>query len=421
MKLPPFSIDPGPVRAAAQRVADRCDELAGHSDEGPDRLTRVFCSPAMKSAHKQLESWMCDAGMEGELDAAGNLIGKSGNSKPVFMIGSHLDTVVNAGRFDGMLGVLLGLGVAEVLRECSATSGIELPFDIHVVAFSEEEGVRYQFPFIGSQGIAGCLDPADFDRLDRNSISIRDALREFGCRPEEVDSASYKSRNLIGFMEAHIEQAVVLEEADVPVGVVTAIAGQSRATITFTGMAGHAGTVPHDRRRDALAAAAELVLEIEQLGQQTSGLFATVGDIAARPGLSNVIPGSAELRLDLRHETDSVRDKAFARIESFVLMISESRNVGSEVVAQHTPAVPMDSRLTEAVQRAVVDAGGEPVSLVSGAGHDAMIMAQVAPSCMLFVRCRDGISHHPDEFVSPDDIQAALGVMVGALIGIATG
>jgi allantoate deiminase len=221
-------------------------------------------------------------------------------------------------------------------------------------------------------------------------------------------------------MEAHIEQAVVLEEADVPVGLVTAIAGQTRATIQLNGRAGHAGTVPHDRRQDALAAAAELILKIEELGKNTTGLFATVGSVVANPGLSNVISGSAELRLDLRHENDEQRDAAYKKIEALISSVSLSRNLsGSVVTVQHSPAVPMDKQLSSHLESAISDAGFPLEKLVSGAGHDAMVMARLAPSCMLFVRCREGISHHPDEFVSKHDIRAALDVMVRGLIKFA--
>ena len=410
-------IDSQLLDLCASRILERCDQLAIHSSEA-DRLTRTFCSDAMRDAHETLRTWMNTTGLDCSLDATGNLIGRSsvGNCDEIFMIGSHLDTVVNAGRFDGMLGVLLGLGVVEVIQE----AGVELPYSIHVVAFSEEEGVRFKFPFIGSQGITGSFDSANLDLTDRDGISMRSALHQFGCNPDEISDASYQAKNLVGFMEAHIEQAVVLEEADVPVGLVTAIAGQTRATIQFYGRAGHAGTVPHDLRQDALAAAAEFILKIEELGKNTTGLFATVGNVVANPGLSNVISGSAELRLDLRHENDEQRDAAYKKIEALISSVSLSRNLsGSVVTVQHSPAVPMDKQLSSHLESAISEAGFPLEKLVSGAGHDAMVMSRLAPSCMLFVRCREGISHHPDEFVSKHDIRAALDVMVRGLIKFA--
>jgi allantoate deiminase len=372
----------------------------------------------MKAAHQQLERWMKDAGLDCQLDAVGNLIGQpaASNHRPIFMIGSHLDTVVNAGRFDGALGILLGLGMVELFKD----SGFALPFDIHVVAFSEEEGVRYRFPFVGSLGISGSFCPLDFDRQDLDGITLADALREFGCDPEALNSANYADRNLIGFMEGHIEQATVLEDDEFPVGIVSSIAGQTRALIVLEGTAGHAGTVPHDRRHDALAAAAEIVLEIERLGQSTSGLFATVGNVVASPGLSNVICGRAELRLDLRHASDESRTTTLKSIENLVQKVARSRHIsGSIVSVESTPAVQMDRQLSRLLKAAMVDCGLGVKSMVSGAGHDAMIMAQATSSCMLFIRCRGGVSHHPDEFVSLDDIQTALRVMVNALIRLA--
>ena len=376
--------------------------------------------------------------MNCRLDAVGNLIGHyptgpqvpaSGKVRDVFMIGSHVDTVLNAGKFDGALGVLLGLGVVEVLHKAK----VELPFDIDVAAFSEEEGVRFGFPFIGSLGIAGHFNPGDFDRLDPDGVSMRDALKQFGCDPDDLASASYRpdvsERRLIGFMEAHLEQSTRLEKAESPVGVVSAIAGQTRATIVLSGMAGHAGTVPHDQRLDALTGAAKLILDIEKLGQQTEGLFATIGSISARPGLSNVICGHVELKLDLRHEFDSVRKKALTTIDLMVRELKRTRGIVGRIHDQaHSPSVPMDPKLIQCLQAAIdptnsvaesSDAESRVAeSLVSGAGHDAMIMAKAAPSCMLFIRCRDGVSHHPDEYVSPDDIHEALCVMTQAIINI---
>ncbi|MGI9519000.1 MAG: allantoate amidohydrolase [Pirellulaceae bacterium] len=413
---PHITIDEQLLQTTASRLAERCYLLASHSEQ-PDCLTRTFCSPAMKTAHRQLGGWMKDAQMDCDLDAVGNMIGKynagSKDGDRVFMIGSHLDTVADAGQFDGVLGVLLGLGVVEVLQQ----AGVELAFDMHVIAFSEEEGVRYKFPFIGSRGITGTFDTRDLDRQDENGISIKAALNQFGCNTNQLDSASYAGSNLIGFMEPHIEQAVSLQDAARPVGVVSTIAGQTRATIVLEGKAGHAGTVSHEFRHDALAAAAELILRIEDLGRQTGGLFATVGDIVAAPGLTNVICGKAELRLDLRHESDEHRMAAFETISKCINDISLSRGVSGSIEAiQHTPAVPMDAELSEHLHSAITGLGLDSQTLVSGAGHDAMIMAQGVPSCMLFIRCRDGVSHHPDEFVSKEDMLVALKVMVSALI-----
>ncbi|KAA1259529.1 Hydantoin utilization protein C [Rubripirellula obstinata] len=414
--LTPCDIDSQLLRDAAKRTANRCDRLAEFSDE-EGRITRTFCSPAMERLHAELSAWMTAAKLECEVDAVGNLIGKSPAtaSDEVFLIGSHLDTVINAGRFDGVLGVLLGLAVAEVFNEAK----IELPFSLQVIGFSEEEGVRYRFPFIGSRGITGSLPESELDRVDANGSSVRSALDSFGCGCGNLASASYEACRLVGFMEAHIEQAVVLEEASLPVGVVTTIAGQTRARIVFDGVAGHAGTVPHDRRRDALAAAAELILKIESLGQNTDGLFATIGCIDAKPGLSNVIAGTAELRLDLRHEVDPVREAAFDQIQRLVDEIAGHRQLAGRIDnVEHTPAVQMDQELTSELSQSVVEVVSEAKSMVSGAGHDAMILTKLTATCLLFIRCHQGISHHPDETVSLDDIEVAINVMVKTILRV---
>ena len=410
------------LTAAAARVSERCDLLAQRSDRA-DCLMRLFCSPAMKLAHEDLSSWMTAAGLSPHLDAVGNLIGKppvDDLKRPVLLVGSHLDTVVNAGRFDGMLGVLLGLGVVEAIKE----SKIELPFDIHVVAFSEEEGVRYRMPFIGSSGIAGNFDPGDLDRTDDEGITMREALKNFGCDPDDYQSASYRDRSVVGFIETHLEQAVRLQESNQPVAVVEAIAGQTRASIVLEGVAGHAGTVPHNRRHDALAAAAKLILDIEELGNNTEGLYATVGRIIAKPGLSNVICNHVELALDLRHANDDVRMSSLNTIRLMILELKRLRKIVGRIASKrHSPAVLMDDQLTGHLQSAIqvtqaTSKTGGSETLVSGAGHDAMIMASLAPVAMLFVRCHDGISHHPDEFVSPEDISVALEVMVNGILSL---
>lgn len=415
------TIDEKHILAVGEEIVKRCDALASVSDSDKG-LTRLFCSKSMGDAHRLFEQWYQAIDMGCRLDAVGNLIGTKSSSevtaetgRPLFMIGSHLDTVIDAGRFDGTLGVLLGLGVAEVLHRAK----IELNFDLEVVGFSEEEGIRYTFPFIGSLGMTGELNSEALDRVDQDSISMREALCEFGCEIDKVESASYRQRKLAGFMEAHIEQADLLQCDDLPVGVVTSIAGQTRADICFTGEAGHAGTVPHDRRQDSLAAAAELILKIEEIGQQTEGLFATVGYIGSHPGLSNVISSQTELRLDLRHGSDDVRAACYEKIKSAIDSISEARNVKGEVVSsQHNAATQMDDHLTEHILHSIEKSGQTKRTMVSGAGHDAMIMARVAPSCMLFVRCKDGVSHHFGEYVSPEDIDVALRVMVDALVRI---
>ena len=418
-ELNELQLDAKILDSVARRIVSRCDALGEISDT-PSSLTRTFCSDAMKRAHGVLESWMQAAGMDSQLDSFGNLVGRylGGGSKDVFMIGSHLDTVVNAGKFDGTLGVLLGLGVVEVIHEL----GVALPFDVDVIGFSEEEGVRFGFPFIGSLGITGRLHSGELDRTDANGVTIREALAEFGCASEEAKSNAIQSgkRQLVGFLEAHLEQATRLQQEGSAVGVVSAIAGQTRATIVLEGKSGHAGTVLHGERQDALAAAAKLILDIEELGQRTPGLFATVGTISALPGNSNVIADQVTLTLDLRHESDEVRDAAMQTIELMIRELGLIRLVAGRIHrANHFPAVPMDDSMTRHLSMAAEQVQGAVSTMVSGAGHDAMIMAKFAPSCMLFIRCRDGVSHHPDESVAPADIRVALDVMTRALLQIA--
>lgn len=402
--------------AAAERVQQRCRELAKCS-ESSQHLTRTFCSNAMAAAHQVVADWMRSANLATELDSVGNLIGEKidRDDRPCLMIGSHLDTVVNAGRYDGTLGVLLGVAVVEVLDEMN----IELPFDIQVVGFSEEEGVRFRYPFIGSLGITGEFPAEALQRKDGSGETLGEALAKFGCA-KEISSASYTDRNILGFIEPHIEQATRLQEQDNGVGTVTAIAGQTRATIRVQGEAGHAGTVPHDQRKDALAAAADMILAIEKIGQEMAGLYATVGTIEAIPSLSNVICGQANLRLDLRHELDSAREQAYDEIEQRLSEIARERAVTCNFAdVQRSEAIPMNAELCELVAEAVAECTGSDIRMVSGAGHDAMIMSKLTRSCMLFVRCRDGISHHPDEFVETDDIRTALHVLVRTMLRIA--
>ena len=406
--------------AAAQRVMQRCELVAAMSDVVGE-TTRTFCSPAMKTVHTELEQWMRAANLTVELDAVGNLMGmpspKKDSKRPVLMIGSHLDTVVTAGKYDGVLGVMLGLAIAELIRE----SEIELPFDVAVVGFSEEEGVRFNRPYLGSCGIAGTFQSEFLGLKDPAGISVESALKSFGCNATQWSTASFANpdtrRTVIGFLEAHIEQGPLLESEAQPVGVVSAIAGQTRAVVTISGKSGHAGTVPHHLRADALAAAAELVLQLETLGKETEGLVATVGKLDVRPNAPNVIPGAVAFSVDIRHAFDSVRKTSFESYCQTIKEIANKRNVTFDIATLlDQAAVPMDSRLGSALETAIRDAGHAPRKMLSGAGHDAAIMAQLAPSAMLFIRCRDGVSHHPDEHVETQDTLVALTVMLNAVL-----
>jgi allantoate deiminase len=384
----------------------RADALAGYSEEA-DRLTRRFGTTALAEAGEAVAHWMRAAGMTVRRDAIGNVIGRMGGADPdapALLLGSHLDTVPDAGRYDGALGVLAGIAVVERLR-----AGAELPFALEVVAFADEEGSRFGTAFLGSSVLAGSFDPAALRRVDGDCVPLEEAIREFGGDPAALVGAGRARESVIGYAELHIEQGPVLEERGAPLGVVEGIAGQTRAALRFTGSPGHAGTVPMELRRDALGAAAEMVIEVERVARETPGLVATVGELEVLPGAPNVIPGRADLALDLRHAEDPARAEAIARLRERAGEIASGRGVELAWEQLHEQAaVRCDRELTEFMSRAALAAGAHPHRLASGAGHDAAIMAQIAPVAMLFVRCAGGVSHHPDESVSEDDAQIAV-------------
>jgi allantoate deiminase len=394
----------------AKTVMRRCDELGAITDE-PGRLTRTFASPAMRRANELVDAWIRGAGMKTRADAIGNLIGHYAGQKPVakiLLLGSHLDTVRNAGKYDGPLGVVLAVACVEKLHR----QGVRLPFAIEVVGFADEEGVRYQTTYLGSKVLAGRLDERDLRRKDADGISMADAIKRFGGNPAKLKSARLNPKNLLGYVEVHIEQGPVLEQRNLAVGIVTAIAGQSRFKISFTGHAGHAGTVPMSLRRDALCAAAEFIVAVENFARNTNGLVATVGQIQAEPGASNVIPGTATLTLDVRHRKDSVRLAGCAALQKLARRIAGVRKTKAAwQLVQQTASVACSPQLSGALKRAVKIHQREVAALPSGAGHDAAVMAQITPAAMLFVRCKGGVSHHPDESVSGPDVRVAFEVM----------
>jgi allantoate deiminase len=364
---------------------ERLDALARVTEE-PGRLTRRFGTPALREAGAQVAAWMREAGLDVRRDAVGNLIGRREGPGRTLMLGSHLDTVVDAGRYDGALGVLVAI-------ECAARAQGAL----EVAAFADEEGVRYGTAYLGSAALAGRFEPEWLAREDDGGVALGDLLD--GPLPAPADVAAY--------VEVHIEQGPQLEAEDVPVGVVTGIVGQTRARVEFVGRAGHAGTVPMALRHDALCAAAEWILAVE-----AAGVVATVGEIRVEPGAPNVIPGRARLSLDVRHADDAARAAAVAALRSRAEELAAARSVAVEwEPVQETAAVACDPVLTEALAAAVAEAGHRVVRLESGAGHDAAMMAAVAPVAMLFVRCADGVSHHPDESVAARDVAAAIDVL----------
>ncbi|MEN9936487.1 MAG: hypothetical protein RLZZ387_3066 [Chloroflexota bacterium] len=394
----------------AARVMARCDELGTISEE-PGLLTRRFATPALRRAMEAAAGWMRAAGMAVREDAVGNLVGRYEAAEPgarTLLLGSHLDSVRDAGRYDGPLGVLAALACVERLH----AAGRRLPIAIELLAFADEEGLRYRTAYLGSSAVAGTFDPAILAHKDDDGVPMADAIWAYGGDPERLAECRRSPDDLLGYCELHIEQGPVLEAEGLPVGVVTCIAAQSRYTLELTGTAGHAGTVPMALRRDALAAAAELVLATETLALPTPGLVATVGQAVALPGAANVIPGRATLSLDIRHQEDEVLHAAVARLREQTEQIAARRGVGLRwVPVQQNPSLPMDPRLMDGLA-AAIDSCGVPVRrLPSGAGHDSVMISRVAPTAMLFVRCAAGVSHNPAESVTVEDVAVAIDVL----------
>ncbi len=388
----------------AAAVLKRCDELAAFSEED-GRLTRRFGTPALRQAGETVRGWMEAVGMAVRRDAIGNLIGRLGEADRTLLIGSHLDTVRDAGRYDGALGVLVAIGCLERLRD----QQLSLPYAVEVLAFADEEGVRFGTGYLGSSVLAGRFDASQLTRRDSDGVTMADAVRAFGGEPDGLAGSARRPGELLGYYEVHIEQGPALEAAGAPLGVVTAIAGQSRARITFTGEAGHAGTVPMALRRDALCAAAEFVTAVESLAGAVDGAVATVGELEVRDAASNVIPGRVTVSLDVRHAADPVRESVVERLRERAAAIAGARGACLEWdVVQETPAVGCSPELTELVAGAVLACGHPVVRLPSGAGHDAVMLSAIAPIAMLFVRCAGGISHNPAESVAVEDVGAAI-------------
>jgi allantoate deiminase len=391
-------------RNLAGEVIARCRKLATFSEDA-EGTRRTFLSRPMKDCHREVSSWMKSLGMNVSVDAVGNVRGfypAASPGAPRILMGSHLDTVPNAGAFDGILGVVLAVALLESLQ------GQKLPFGIDVVGFSEEEGVRFAVPFIGSRALVGRVDEELLGRKDENGISVRKAIQDFGLNANEISKAAL-SDDVLGYIEFHIEQGPVLESLGRPLGVVEAIVGQNRLEFTFSGQANHAGTTPMNLRRDALAAAAEWIVAVENLAKQTPGIVATVGFVEAKPGATNVIPGEARATLDIRHASDSARTEALDELIRQAESIGGRRDVMVKwrtLLSQN--AVAMDPFLTEQIALAIQKAGCEPHRMASGAGHDAMILAEKIPAAMIFFRTPGGISHDPAESVHLDDVTKAL-------------
>jgi allantoate deiminase len=408
-----------PATALARIVADRCDDLAGISSSA-EGIRRVYLSPEHARADALAAGWMAAAGLRTWEDAAGNLHGRvaGDDARPVLLIGSHLDTVVDAGRYDGIVGVLTGIAVVEMLGDRVA----DLPVAIEVVAFSDEEGTRFGKALMGSSAMAGVWDDAWWDLTDEDGISLRDAFTAHGLDPARVHEAAVDPTTLAGYLEAHIEQGPHLERAGQALGVVTSIAAARRFSVDVVGEARHAGGTPYEMRHDALLGAAEAALAVERIciAEQHIG---TVGSMHVEPGAVNVVPGHARFSVDLRGEFDEGRDRVWDAIEQAFAEIADRR--GLEVTASEVhraPAVLCAPHLMDAVRAGITATGQEqPLELFSRAGHDAMSLGRVTDVAMLFLRNPGGISHHPDEFVSTEDIAVGIDAMTTAVLAVAAG
>jgi allantoate deiminase len=393
---------------AAATVMRRCESLANISEE-PDLIVRPYGSQAMNEANNIVAGWMREAGMSTRRDEIGNLIGRyEGTGEKTLVLGSHLDTVRDAGKYDGILGVMVALACVQRLHN----RGERLPFSVEVVAFADEEGLRFGTTFLGSSVYAGVFEEELLSLEDHYGVTLREAVRAFGGDPDALEGDGRRRGDLLGYLEVHIEQGPVLEQEDLPVGVVSAVSGQSRVGVGFTGEVGHVGTVPMGSRRDALCPAAEFVVEVERAARREPGSVATVGEISSLPGASNVIPGEAKLSLDVRHPEDAARERLCDHLEARAREIAACRGCESEWrVRQQTGAVAMDPELCALLERAVEETGTPARRLSSGAGHDAMQVAVLAPVAILFVRCERGISHNSAESVDTDDVGAAIEVV----------
>ena len=417
-------------RIAAFRVAERVhvdpgaqimamhDRLAAHSDDAAN-LTCTYLRPAHRATAAAIHDWMLGAGLDVHIDAVGNVVGRwrcGASDAKTLISGSHYDTVIDAGRYDGRLGILLPIACVVELRQ----SGLALPFDLEIVAFAEEEGVRFKSTFLGSSALAGSFDLHVLDNVDGDGVTMRTAMQDAGLDPSGIGSIARDPSTLAGYVEVHIEQGPVLLDAGKPLGVVTSIAGSVRMLMTIEGLAGHAGTVPMALRRDAAAAAAEIVLAIEQRCSSHAGLVGTVGKLDVPNGAINVIPGRCELSIDIRAADDAVRDAAVADVLAQVERITARRKVRTDVrrvlEASCAPCSPaLQAQWAGAISR--VTGESTPLHLPSGAGHDAMKMATITAIAMLFVRCGNGgISHHPDETLSAADADVAARTFIDFLL-----
>lgn len=397
--------------AAVGERAERMINTLGSVSAEPNRLVRTFLSPAHRKAADLVSKWMQDAGLSVSEDALGTVRGSlAGNGAKRLLIGSHIDTVVEAGMFDGPFGVVAGILAAEHF----AMAGRELPFSVDVLAFGDEEGVRYSATLASSSACAGNFDFSTLELVDTEGVTLAEAITRYGKKLADIPTAAYPPGSAAAYVEVHIEQGPVLEYRNQPLGVVSSIAGQTYLNVEFLGEAGHAGTVPMLLRRDALSGSAETILAAERMARDTKGeVVATVGHINIPAAASNVIAGNVALTVDIRAGADAARLQFVEGFKTEVRAIAERRHLGLSVTTtRNVSTTPCDPAIQDGFAAAIKAVGGEPLRLASGAGHDGTAMAKLCPVGMLFVRCRGGISHNPAEYASPDD----MGLAVAALI-----
>lgn len=400
---------------AAARVMSRADELAAMS-ETPDGLTRVYLSPQHLQANQRVAQWMTQAGMTVWQDSVGNICGRYEGEQegaPAILLGSHLDTVRHAGRYDGMLGVLTAIEVVQALHQ----QGRRLAKAIEIVGFGDEEGTRFGITLLGSRGLTGSWPDGWLAQTDADGVSVAQAMVQAGLDPAQIHRAARRAEEIVAYLELHIEQGPCLEQAGLALGVVEAINGARRLNCCFTGEAGHAGTVPMIHRKDALAAAAEWMVRVETMTREQGGnLVATVGTLRCAPGAVNVIPGEVSLTLDIRGPDDRPLEALLEALLTEAQAIAERRHLHFRAETFYRiAATACDRRLQQVLQDAVLGVQGRSLSLPSGAGHDAIAIAERWPVGMLFVRCKGGISHHPAESVTVDDVALAIDAFAGAV------
>lgn len=391
---------------AGRRIMRRCDELAAISESGPG-VTRLYLSKEHRVAIELVSDWMREAGMKVHLDAAANIVGRypaAGGSGPYLILGSHLDSVVEAGKFDGPLGVVCAIDCVATLH----ASGRRLQFGLEVLAFGDEEGTRFRTTLVGSSAIAGSFEPMNLDARDANGTCLAEAMRAFGLDPTRISSATHTRADALAYIEVHIEQGPVLEQENLPIGIVTAISGQTRRLVTLRGQPNHAGTVPIRLRHDPFLAGAEIALAAERIAAERPDAVATVGQVEVWPGAVNVIPGKTILSLDMRARSDSIREDMVSQIDTSAHRIAAARGVEIETKSLFDMgASPCAPWLVDQIEAAVLAMGIRPLRLPSGAGHDGLAMIGLTDIAMIFIRCKGGISHSPLESVEPDDVSVA--------------